>query len=174
MDIYEEYIEGLIQLAEEAIDDDNLIEAKKLLESGLMEEPGYPKLHYVMGRLYHYDIENPALAEKHYQLAIKFKPSYEDAYADLVWLYLKHDKYVGVKHWMKKAKSVKEVSQRLTHESLGRAAEGEKVYTKALKHYKKALMHCLNDYDASRLKKHIKRIKYKIKALSKKRDASKI
>ncbi len=173
MDIYEEYIEGLIQLAEEAIDDDNLIEAKNLLVSGLMEEPGYPKLHYIMGRLYHYDIENPALAERHYQLAIKFDSTYESAYADLAWLYIKKEKYKGLKYWMKKAKKVDEISKAFVYENLGKSAEAEKRYTKAIKHFKKALIHSLNDNESSRLKKHIKRNKYKTKAKGGKQNASK-
>ena len=173
MDIYEEYIENVIQLAEEAIDDCNYKQAKDLLLSGLAEEPGYPKLHATMGRLYHYEIENQTMAEMHYHLALHFKPAYQEVYDDLAWLYIQHKKYVGLKHWMKKAKKVKGVCKGMVYENLGKVAEAEKDYKKALKLFKKGLLKTLNDLDASRLKKHIKRNKYKNTELRKKSDSLK-
>lgn len=168
MDIYEEYIENVIQLAEEAIDDCNYKQAKDLLMSGLAEEPGYPKLHATIGKLYHYEIEDQAMAERHYHLALHFKPAYQEVYEDLAWLYIKHKKYVGLKYWMKKAKKVKGVNKGLVYENLGKVAEAEENYKKALKLFKKGHLKTLNDYDARRLKKHIKRNKYKITQVGKK------
>ncbi len=173
MDIYETYIENLIQLAEEAIDDCNYQQAKDLLESGLAEEPGYPKLHASMGRLFHYDLENPAMAEKHYHLAIHFKPDYQGVYEDLAWLYIKHKKYIGLEHWMKKARKVKGLNKCMIYENLGKVAEEKEDFKKALKLFKKGLLKSLNDHDASRLKKHIKRNKYKKLELVKKGRSNK-
>lgn len=161
MDIYEECIENVIQLAEEAMDDCNYKQAIDLLESGLAEEPGYPKLHATIGRLYHYDLENLAMAEMHYHFALRFKPAYQAVYEDLAWLYIKHKKYMGLKHWMGKAKQVKGVNKGMVYENLGKVAEAEGNYEKALKLFKKGLLKTLNDCDTSRLKKHIKRNKYK-------------
>lgn len=173
MDIYEEYIENLIQLAEEAIDDCNYQQAKDLLESGLREEPGYPKLHFIIGKLYHYDLENQELAEKHYHLALYFKADYQDVYEDLSWLYMEHKKHIGLKYWMKKAKKVKGISKSMVYENLGRVAEAEEDFKKALKLFKKGLLKSLTENEASRLKKHIKRNKYKNKELDKKSSSTK-
>lgn len=161
MDIYEEYIENVIQLAEDAIYDGRYDEAKKWLESGLMEEPGYPKLHAKMGSLYHYNFDNKALAEKHYHLAVKFNPQFQEVYEDLAQLYLDHKKYVGLKALMLKALKNDGIDKAFVFENLGKVTESEGDYKKAINYYKKALFEALDNYDADELKKHIKRNKYK-------------
>lgn len=161
MDIYEEYIEYLIQLAEDSMDYGNYEEAKRLLESGLMEEPGYAKLHAKLGDLYHYNLSDLALAERHYQLAIRFKTDYEEVYEDLAALYLDNKKYKCLKYWMRKAEDVESLNKTFVYQNLGKVAEAEGDFNEAIRLYKTALMESLDNYTSGELKKHIKRNKYK-------------
>ena len=106
MDPYETHIENVIQLSDEALNDGNYEEARGLLENGLMEEPGYAKLHLKMGDIYQYHIQNPELSEMHYQWAIKFNPRSEEPYEELAELYNEHKKYAGLRHWIQYAEKL--------------------------------------------------------------------
>lgn len=161
MNLYEEYIENVIQLAEDASRDNRLDEAKRLLESALMEEPGYAKVHAKLGDLYHYDFENMELAERHYLLAIRFYPAYQEVYSELVSMYMDHKKYKGIQRLMEQAKGQPGVDQAFVHEKLGLCAEAQGEYRKAIDHYKKGLFESLDNRDTAELKKHIKRNRYK-------------
>ncbi|GAB5528037.1 MAG: hypothetical protein Roseis2KO_59090 [Roseivirga sp.] len=161
MNTYTEYIENVIQLAEDAMDHGKYEEAKKLLESGLMEEPGYARLHAAMGDLYWYNLENLELAERHYHLAIRFDPKFESVYRELAIMYQKHNKYQGLKSLMQKAMKVADLDKSFIFEKLGQAAESEGRYKNAIQYYKQALLESMNNKDAEELKKHIKRNKYK-------------
>ncbi len=173
MDIYEAYIENVILLAEEAMDDGHYQEARRLLDSGLAQEPGYAKLHAKMGELYHCHMNNLERAERHYQLAIRFDPKYKEAYEYLIQLYREHKKDKGIFYWMSKAQQVEELNKAFVFGNLGRVAEREKTYKKAIRLFKKALMESQNNYETDELKDHIKRIKYKLRKLNKKKSTSK-
>lgn len=161
MNIYTEYIENVIQLAEDAMDHGKYDEAKKLLVSGLMEEPGYARLHAAMGDLYWYHLENLELAERHYHLAIRFYPKFESVYRELAIMYQKHNKYQGLKSLMEKAMKVADLDKSFIFEKLGQVEESEGHYKHAIQYYKQALLESLDNKDADELKKHIKRNKYK-------------
>ena len=161
MNIYEEYIENVIQLAEDAIHDSRPDDAKRLLEGALMGEPGYAKVHAKLGDLYCYETKNLAMAERHYHLAIRFYPEYHEVYRDLTDLYLDHRKFDGLKKLMTKAIGVDGIDKAFVYEKLGQAAEAEGQYKEAIGYYRKGLFESLDNADAAELKKHIKRNKYK-------------
>lgn len=161
MNTYTEYIENVIQLAEDAMDHGKYEEAKRLLESGLMEEPGYAKLHASMGDLYWYNLENLELAERHYHLAIYFDQKFESVYRELAIMYQKYNKYQGLKTLMQKAVKVEGLNKSFIFEKLGQAEESEGHFKNAIQYYKQALFESMDNKDADELKKHIKRNKYK-------------
>ena len=178
MNMYDEYIENVIQLVDDALHESRIEEAKRLLEGALMEEPGYAKLHAKLGDLYNYETENLAMAENHYHLAIRFYPKYQEVYRDLADMYLDHRKFDGLKklmtkaldvegidHGLKKlmtkALDVEGIDQAFVYEKLGQAAEAQGQYKEAIEFYRKGLFASLDNTDASELKKHIKRNKYK-------------
>lgn len=172
MNIYEEYIESVIQLAKDAAYDDRYDEAKRLLEGALMEEPGYAKVHARLGDLYHYDLENKALAARHYELAIKFYPAYQEVYQDLVTLYQDQRNYVKLKRLLKKAIGVKALDPVFLYEKLGMSEEAQGNYREAIGYYRKGLLESLNNNDTSELKKHIRRNRYKRFKLRRKRNVN--
>ena len=161
MNMYDEYIENVIQLVDDALRESRIEEAKRLLEGALMEEPGYAKLHAKLGDLYYYETENLAMAENHYHLAIRFYPKYQEVYRDLADMYLDHRKFDGLKKLMTKALDVEGIDQAFVYEKLGQAAEAQGQYKEAIEFYRKGLFASLDNTDASELKKHIKRNKYK-------------
>ncbi|NVJ46049.1 MAG: hypothetical protein HWE21_13415 [Cytophagia bacterium] len=161
MDIYEEYIENVIQMADQAIDNGLYDEAKKWFEKGLYEEPGYAKLHYRLAYLFQYNLFDNAGAEQHYWLAIKFKPDYRYAYENLARLYLENEKYDGLENLMRKAIRVEGFNKTFAYENLGKVAEAQGQFKKAIAQYRKGMMQALDNYDVDDLKDHIKRNKYK-------------
>lgn len=161
MDIYEEYIESIIQMADQAIDNGQDDEAKRWFERGLCEEPGSAKLHFRMACLLQYGLDDKAGAEQHYLLAIKFKPDYRSAYVNLAQLYLDNEKYVGLENLMQKAMKVEGFNKTFVYENLGKVAEAEGQFSKAIAWYRKGMMQALDIFDVDDLKDHIKRNKYK-------------
>ena len=169
MNMYEEYIESVIQLAKDAAYDDRYDEAKKLLEGALMEEPGYAKLHARLGDLYHYDLENKALAARHYELAIKFYPAYQEVYQDLVTLYQDERDYVKLNRLLKRAMGVKALDRVFLYEKLGMTEEAQGNFKEAIAWYKKGMLESLDNANTAELKKHIRRNRYKRFKLRRKR-----
>ncbi len=161
MKLYDESIEQLIILAEDAVFDGNYTQAKNLLDSGLMDEPGYPKLHYTLAWMYHYYQINLALAERHYLLTIYFDKAYFDAYEELTSLYLEERKYKRLVDLMEKAGNVKRMDQEFVLTTLGQLAERQGRFGDAIHFYKKAMMHCMDNYNAKELKQHVKRTRFK-------------
>ena len=161
MDIYEEYIESIIQMADQAIDNGQDDEAKRWFERGLCEEPGSAKLHFRMACLLQYGLDDKAGAEQHYLLAIKFKPDYRNAYDNLAQLYLDNEKYPGLEKLMLKAIKVEGFNKTFAYENLGKAVEAQGQFKKAIALYRKGMMQALDNYDVDDLKDHIKRNKYK-------------
>ena len=76
MKTYDEQIEQLIYLAEDAIDDGDYEYAKRLLMSAVYDEPGYFRLHYTLAWMYHYYQVNEDLAERHYLATVHFEPDF--------------------------------------------------------------------------------------------------
>lgn len=158
---FNQSIEELIKIAEQEIYAGNFHQAIKLLENGLLDEPGYAKLHYTLAWMNHYHLDNKMLAERHYQLTIFFDPEFKDAYEYLSALYYDNKKLKGLKILMAKADEVSEIEKDFVYSMLGKVAEAEAKFSDALYYYKKALIHCMDNDDSKALKLNIKRTKFK-------------
>ena len=156
-----ENLEYLIRLAESAIYDGDYIQAEKYLISGLEDEPGYPKLHYTLGWMNNYHLENEKNAENHYLWTIFFDSDHDSAYKELGRLYLDKRKYQAVKRLMRKAKQSENADREFIFHMLGKVAEAEGNYKDAIQYYKSALMDCLNVNGTNILKQSIKRCRLK-------------
>ena len=161
MKFYDEYIEQLIQFAEDALYDGDYQEARKLLRKGLMEEPGYPKLHYTLAIMHHYYQVNEALATRHYQLAIHFDPDHGEAYEELTKLCLAKRRHKALNALMLKAEKCEAVEKDFVYITLGKVAEKEGDYNKAIGWYRKALIFCTNNRGTRELRQDIKRTRFK-------------
>jgi tetratricopeptide (TPR) repeat protein len=161
MKLFDQSLEELIHIAEQSVYEGNHQQAIKLLESGLEDEPGYPKLHYTLAWMYHHYIQNKAMAERHYQLAIYFDASYQEAYEDLADLYYYNKKLRGLKTLMNQARKTPELKQDFVNIMLGKMSEVEGNYRAALRYYRKALLVCMDNDVQLELRQNIKRAKFK-------------
>jgi tetratricopeptide (TPR) repeat protein len=157
----DESIEQLIRIAEDAVYDGDCHQAFKLIHSALLDEPGYPKLHYTLAWIYHYHQVNESLAERHYQLTLYFDPEYADAYRALTDLYFKKKKYEEVIGLMEKAQEVEQLDKDFIYMTLGKVEEKRSNFSDAIHFYRKALMNSVDNEDTKELRQNIKRAKLK-------------
>ena len=161
MKLHDESIEYVIELAEDAIMDGDCQKGKGMLESILMEEPGYARAHASLAWMYQYYMDNDAMASRYYSHAIHFDPSNRYAYEQLMELYMKNRMYRVIELMMKKAMKHEGIPIEYIQEILGRAKEGQGEYKEAISYYRKVLMSCMDNEDMSELKKNIRRCRFK-------------
>ena len=161
MKIYDRHIESLIELAENEILSGNYAKANDLLTAGLFDEPGYPKLHYTVAWMNHYHIEDLPKAERHYNLTILFDPEFEDAYEYLVNLYFKEKEFEKLAFLLARAQKVENLDQCFVQRARGKMFEMQNAYSEAIKSYRRAIMHCMDNDDISELRKNVKRARFK-------------
>lgn len=161
MKMYDEGLEQLIQIAEDAIFDNDYIKGRSLLENGLLEEPGYPKLHYTLGWFYHYYHENPVLARRHYELAIYFDQDYQAAYEELVDLCKSQKQFECIDQYMAKARASTKIGLDYIYETLGRVAETTDQLREAQKFYRLAILNSMDNNQTTELKKTLRRCRFK-------------
>lgn len=161
MKLLDESIEYLIDLAVEAVHEGDYLRARKLIDSGLMQEPGYPKLHSTLAWMYHYYQEDKEQAERHYLLAIYFDPENEYAWNGLIELALAHKKYDLLKERLLKARENHQLDEELVYGTLGKIAERQNRFAEAMVYYRKALMVSTDNDQSDELKKDVKRTRRK-------------
>ena len=161
MKTYDEYLEQLIILVEDAVCDGDYPLAERLLFNGLLDEPGYAKLHYFKAWMHHYYQINKALADKHYKLALYFDDKYEDAFKGLVALYFENKKYKALEILFENVKEKKFLEKEYIFQNLGKLAEIKGNYQLAVYYYREALMHCLENDALKSINDNIKRSRLK-------------
>lgn len=155
----EEYLEEALRLAW----DEGHEPALKLLNRLLFEEPGYARLHYVLGMIYFDQADDLKLAEKHLRLAIQFDPSYADPYWYLGRLLLHEEKLDEAIAVFRKGLKARKAKKSELLEETGKAYELKKKFRKAIRHYKKALSFSAELWNCKILEESINRCKRKKK-----------
>lgn len=155
------YIEQMLEEAERAIEAREYSTAEKLMQNALYDEPGYAKLHNNLGWLYQYCMGNTSKAELHLKYAIKFDPKNEAALINIADLYLENRQYEALQLFMLHVLGLEGANKALIYEHLGKAFEASKQFNKAIKYYKMAHFETIDSYEASELKRGIKRCRYK-------------
>ena len=156
-----EYIEQLLEEANRAIDNRAYKLAEKMLLNALYDEPAYAKVHNNLGWLYQYCLNEPKLANLHLKYAVKFDPKCEAALYNLIDLYFDHDGYDELKVILTKYYNEPGINKYMVYEALGKIHEVKGEFSKALSYYKKAMYITLDNYEATSMKRNIKRCKYK-------------
>jgi tetratricopeptide (TPR) repeat protein len=137
--------------------------ALKLLDRLLYEEPGYGKLHQILGVVYARYAEDDRLAEQHFRLAIRFNPELPETYSYLAELLQQHDRHDETIEVCVKGLHVKKANKSQLLENIGNAWELKKKYRKAIKSYRDALSHSAELWNCRVLEESIKRCKRKEK-----------
>jgi Uncharacterized enzyme of heme biosynthesis len=155
----EEYLEEALRLSW----NEGHEPALKLLDRLLFEEPGYARLHYVLGMIYFDQADEVMLAETHFRLAIKFDSSYADPYWYLGKLLSEEGRLEDAIEILNKGLQAKKAKKWLLLGEVGKAYELKKKFSKAINHYKKALGHSAELWNCIALEESIKRCKRKSK-----------
>ena len=155
----EEYLEEAIRLA----GDEGHEPALKLLDKLLYEEPGYGRLHNVLGNIYFYYADEIASAERHFRMAIKLDPMLADPYVHLGHLLCEEERHDEAIEVYTKGLKAKQAFKSGLLSGVAKSYELKKKYKKAIAHYKDALGHSAELWNCMVLEESIKRCKRKQK-----------
>lgn len=137
--------------------------ALELLNRILYEEPGYSRLHNVLGIIYFKHADDLKKAELHFRWAIQFNPNFADPYNYLAEVLKQDERHDDVIQLCKKGLKAEKTNKSFLLENLGNAWELKHNYRKAIKSYKKALSHSAELWSCRILEMSIERCKKKQK-----------
>ncbi len=155
------WIDEYIEEANRMIDYEGHEAALKLLNNILFEEPGYARLHHVLGCINFYQADDTSKAEQHFRLAIRFDPEFAEPYGDLGQLLCDDDRLDEAIHIYGLGLKAKKANKTYLLSSTAKAYELKKKYSKAIKHYKEALGHSAELWKCMTLEESIKRCRRK-------------
>jgi predicted Zn-dependent protease len=160
-----EWIDNYMKKAEGLVYDYRVDEALAILNDLLYEEPGYAKLHNLIGWVYLYYANEPMKAEVHFKAAMKFDPTYAPPYLHLGWIYLARGVYVEALGYLEQG-SVKASANKVAFmEYIGQAYELRGNIRKAIQSYVTARHASVDSDEFARLSDSIKRCRRKRRVL---------
>ena len=151
------WIDEVIERAKEAAWLEGPEKALAWLLPLLYDEPGYARLHLALAELYHHYMEEPAVAERHYRMAVHFDDSLNPAYLGLAAILTEDERHDDVLRICKDGLRTSKSGKAFLLEALGRAWELKCRYRKAIRHYRKALRHSAQLYQGKVLEESIRR-----------------
>jgi tetratricopeptide (TPR) repeat protein len=160
-----EWIENYMKKAEGLVYQDRIDEALAILNDLLYEEPGYAKLHNLIGWVYLYYANEPARAETHFQTAMKFDPTYAPPYLHLGWIYLSRGVYVEALGYLEQGSVKADANKVAFMECIGQAYELRGNIRKAIESYRMAMNASIDNREFTRLRDSIKRCRKKRRVL---------
>ncbi|MEN7547117.1 tetratricopeptide repeat protein [Rapidithrix thailandica] len=143
--------------ADQLISYGEIIEAKNLLEKILSMEPDYGKAHNHLGWVYHRHLSDFALAEKHFQLAIKFAPNYPATYLNYAYLLNELGQFEQLRYLLDNALKMSSVPKSMIYNEYGKLYELNENYEMAINEYRKAIRASTSDEDIGSYKANVSR-----------------
>ena len=159
-------VEELFLEGEDAIKNGNYIAAKIAFENALMEDHEYAPAHNSLGWLYKSQFDDYEKAINHFNASISYAPGYPHSYLNLVDVFILKDDWDAAKKILKKASKIGTVHKAKIEYNLGRICELTADLTNAIEHYKKALLHTINNDLVEDYKKDMERCRYKLELLA--------
>lgn len=157
------WIEEYINEANNFLSTGEYEQALKILNKILYDEPGYARLHYMIGIINYYEADEIKKGEQHLRLAIHFDAKYADPYVDLGRLLSKEERLDEAIEIYLKGTKAKQANKARLLSGVGKAYELKMKYRKAIQHYRKALSHSAELWNCIELEESIKRCKRKDK-----------
>lgn len=154
--------EDLFFEADSLIDENKITEAKEILIDLLNEYPDYGRAHNHLGWLYSVKFNNHPKAKNHLELALKFSPDYQGAYANYAYLLLEMNKYDELIEFGKKAANKGVADSGTIYNKMAQAYELKGDLTEAYKHYKLAIKGAINNQFLEELYASVNRLKSKM------------
>jgi len=147
--------------AEEAIDRQEWLEAEQILKEALEEEPVFGMAHNHLGWLYMYHLDDYGLAEMHLRLALKYAPKHRAPYIHMAQALLEKGDLKGLEALLLAAENVPAVTKSFLYAQHGKCFEIKGRLGKAVRTYKRALQHSLDEHEITSLRNDIKRCRKK-------------
>ena len=157
------WIEDYLKEASRLLAEEGHEAALRLLDKLLYEEPGYGRLHNLLGVIYFYCADEIAKAEIHFRAAILLDPRLAEPYEHYAKLLHHEERLNDAIGISKKGLRAKQANKQLLLENVGQAYELKKEFRKAIKHYRKALTYTADLWNGRILDESIKRCKRKQK-----------
>ncbi|MDD7887410.1 hypothetical protein [Flavivirga sp. 57AJ16] len=159
--------EDLFFEADRLIDEQNIIEAKDLLNEILEDYPDYAKAHNHLGWIYHYKIPDYTKAEMHYKLALKYAKNYHAPYSNYSYFLIDKSDFEGMIAFGFKALKEDIVDKGIIYNQLAKAYELTSRLELAYTYYKKAKMSSIAANYIQEMNASLHRVKEKMNILQK-------
>ncbi len=154
--------------ADRLISDGDAAMGKEIIEGILSEVPDFGRAHNHLGWIFYYKLYDYARAEYHYQLAMKFEPTYGAAYLNYTYLLIDLKRLDEArKHIDFAINTVGNTDLGSYYCELGRLYEIELDFINAYKHYRKAQYHSYSNSFIDTLKLNAERVKDKMSIFEK-------
>lgn len=131
--------------AKDLIDGWQYIEAKRVLEQLIDDEPNHGPAHNLTGWLFFHHLDNPKQAAKHYQLAIQYAPNFPYTYRNYVQLLVYVGAYQDAINWVDRALLITEVEKEILLAEKGKAYELLQHFPEAARYYHEAMLATVDD-----------------------------
>jgi len=138
-------------------------EGMSVLDSVLMEEPGFAKAHSYAGWYAQYHLKDTKKARMHYEYALHFDPKLSYAYYNYAKLLVDERDEMRLKKLLDVALKFTDVDKADLYNDLGRLVEMKHDYADAASYFKMALKYTMNEYVLSNIKGNRKRVKSKLR-----------
>jgi tetratricopeptide (TPR) repeat protein len=159
------WIEKYLTVAEESMSDGRVEEGVNILKRLLFEEPGYGPLHNDLGWTYMYHANDPAQAEMHFRMAIRFDADYAPPYLHMGTLLNRGGRHAEAIEYFRAGLAKPEAIRTALLEGMGHAYEMQGEYRPAIRAYREAATASVEDLEVDRMLKGVKRCRRKRLAL---------
>jgi tetratricopeptide (TPR) repeat protein len=154
-------LETYLKKAEKAIEENEFLEALKILEEALTIDPKFGKAHSHLGWLYLYKIVDWGKAEIHLEMALQYSPEYSAAYIHMSHLLFEKRNFGKLAELLSKAGMIDSINKSFVFNEFGRMYEVSGNYGTAISYYKQAIRWSLDEQDLNHYKESIKRCREK-------------
>ena len=152
--------------AETLVYEDRVEDGLAILNDLLYDEPGYARLHNLIGWVYFYHTSDTEKAEVHFRTAIEFEPGYAPPYLHLGWMFLMRGVYVEALGYLEQGVIKADADNKVAFmECIGRAHELRGELRKAIRSYRAAMRASADSHEFNRLNDGIKRCRKKRMAM---------
>ena len=153
-----EWAEEYLKVVDKLWEMESYEEGMKVLESVLIEEPGFAKAHSYAGWYAHYHLKDKKNARMHYEYALHFDPKLTYAYYNYAKLLVEDIDESRMKRLLTAGLKFPEVDKADLYNDLGRILELKNNYAAAAKYFKLALKFTVNEYVLRNIKGNRKRV----------------
>lgn len=165
---YNNHYENEFIKADRLISDGDVSRGKEIIEEILSDVPDFGRAHNHLGWIFYYKLYDYARAEYHYQLAMKFEPTYGAAYLNYAYLLVDLKRLDEAKTHIKFAiETVGKPDLGSYYCELGRLYEVELDFLRSYKYYNKAKYHSYSNSFIETLRLNRERVKDKMSIFEK-------